>query len=58
MAGDAQTYARDARGLYLKAWDGTPIGEHQAQPNMLQSDAATLELFAWLAGAGSSYARA
>jgi len=49
MAGDAQAKARDGQGLYLKAWDGTPITEHQAEPNMLQSDAATLELFAWLA---------
>ncbi len=49
MATDAEAKARDARGLYLKAWDGTPITEHQALPNMLQSDTATLELFAWLA---------
>ena len=49
MATDAQARARDGQGLYLKAWDGTPITQHQAQPNMLQSDAATLELFAWLA---------
>ncbi|MGA9874583.1 MAG: glycoside hydrolase family 76 protein [Solirubrobacteraceae bacterium] len=49
MATRAQTYARDAQGLYLRAWDGTPITEHQAVPNMLQTDAATLELFAWLA---------
>ncbi len=53
MAADAQARARDGRGLYLKAWDGTPITEHQALPNMLQSDAATLELFAWLAVAES-----
>jgi hypothetical protein len=48
MAGDAEAHARDGRGLYLRGWDGTPISEHQAQPNMLQTDAATLELFAWL----------
>jgi hypothetical protein len=48
MAMRAQTQARDAKGLYLRAWDGTPITEHQAVPNMLQTDAATLELFAWL----------
>jgi hypothetical protein len=42
-------HARDARGLYLRAWDGTPITAHQALPGMLQTDAATLELFAWLA---------
>jgi hypothetical protein len=49
MAARAQTLARDPKGLYLRAWDGTPITEHQAVPNMLQTDTATLELFAWLA---------
>jgi hypothetical protein len=48
MAVRAQAHARDGRGLYLRAWDGTPITAHQAQPGMLQTDAATLELFAWL----------
>jgi Glycosyl hydrolase family 76 len=57
MGGDARAHARDARGLYLKAWDGTPIAEHQAVANMLQTDAATLELFAWLAVADSPHAR-
>jgi hypothetical protein len=51
MASRAAANARDARGLYLRAWDGTPITSHQAVPNMLQTDAATLELYAWLAGA-------
>lgn len=49
MAVRAQASARTVQGLYLRAWDGTPITEHQALPNMLQTDAATLELFAWLA---------
>jgi hypothetical protein len=53
MASRAQAHARDARGLYLRAWDGTPITAHQAVPNMLQTDAASLELFAWLAVDGS-----
>jgi hypothetical protein len=56
MAQDAQEHARNAQALYLRAWDGTPITEHQAQPNMLQTDAATLELFAWLAVAQSARA--
>jgi hypothetical protein len=56
MANDAQEHALDAQGLYLRAWDGTPITEHQAVPNMLQTDAATLELFAWLAVAESAHA--
>ena len=33
----------------LRAWDGSSMTLHQAEPNMLQTDAATLELFAWLA---------
>jgi hypothetical protein len=49
MAARAQANASDGRGLYLRAWDGSPITEHQARPQMLQTDAATLELFAWLA---------
>lgn len=53
MAESAQSHARDARGLYLRGWDGTPIVQHQALPDMLQSDAATLELFAWLGAGGA-----
>jgi hypothetical protein len=49
VAAQAQTNALDGRGLYLSAWDGGPITAHQAQPGMLQTDAATLELFGWLA---------
>ena len=51
MALEAQSNALDSQGLYLGAWDGTPITEHEAQPGMLQTHAATLELFAWLAAA-------
>lgn len=55
MASDAHTYALEPqRDLYLRAWDGTPITAHEAQPDMLQTDAATLELFAWLSAAGAS----
>jgi Glycosyl hydrolase family 76 len=52
VAGRAQANAMTGAGLYLRAWDGTSITEHQASANMLQTEAATLELFAWLAGAG------
>jgi hypothetical protein len=48
MAARAQSNALDSRGLYLRAWDGSPITQHEAEPNMIQTDAATLELFAWL----------
>ena len=49
MAGNAQAHARNDGGRYLRAWDGSDITQHEARPNMLQTDAATLELFAWLA---------
>jgi Glycosyl hydrolase family 76 len=52
MAVRAQTHALDGRGLYLRAWDGGPMSAHQAGPDMLQTDAATLELFAWLGADG------
>jgi uncharacterized protein YyaL (SSP411 family) len=48
MAARARSNALDGRGLYLRAWDGSSITQHEAEPNMLQTDAATLELFAWL----------
>jgi hypothetical protein len=52
MAAEAQANALDTHsGLYLAAWDGSSITGHQAQRNMLQTDAATVELFAWLASA-------
>jgi hypothetical protein len=55
MAADAQSNALEPqRDLYLSAWDGSPITAHEAQPGMLQTDAATLELFAWLAADGAS----
>jgi len=49
MARRAEQHAVEPDGLYLRAWDGSPITRHQAAPGMLQTDAATLELFAWLA---------
>jgi hypothetical protein len=53
MAARAHSKALDSRGLYLRAWDGSSITQHEAQPNMIQTDAATLELFAWLAATHS-----
>jgi uncharacterized protein YyaL (SSP411 family) len=51
----AESYGRQARdhagtagGLYPRAWDGGSITAHQAVPGMLQTQAATVELFAWL----------
>jgi len=53
FADDAQANSRvSGTGLYLKAWDGSEMSEHQAEPNMLRTDAATIELFGWLAADG------
>jgi hypothetical protein len=49
MASNALANARDASGLFVRAWDGTDMSQHQAGPGMLRTDAATAELFAWLA---------
>jgi hypothetical protein len=52
MANMAHTGARDGTGLYLRAWDGSDMAGHQAAPGMLRTDAATVELFGWLASLG------
>jgi uncharacterized protein YyaL (SSP411 family) len=46
-----QQNAATGGGLYLAAWDGGPITRHGAETNMIQTHAAAVELFAWLAGA-------
>jgi len=51
-AGNAQVAAQEARnagGLYLRTWTGEAFTPGVAAPNMLQSQAATTSLFAWLA---------
>jgi hypothetical protein len=52
FATEASANARAGGGLYLKAWDGSDMSGHQAEPNMLRTDAATVELFGWLAADG------
>jgi hypothetical protein len=53
FANDAHAKSRDpSTGLYLKAWDGGDMSSHQAEPNMLRTDAATVELFGSLAADG------
>jgi hypothetical protein len=50
--GEAQRALSNSRvpsGLYLRAWDGSDMSGHQADPNMLRTDAATVSVFAWLA---------
>lgn len=49
MAANALANARDASGLFVRAWDGSDMSAHQAAPGMLRTHAATVELLAWLA---------
>ena len=46
---DAQTHALNGEGLYLLSWAGATLPPQDAEPGMLQTQAATSSLFAWLA---------
>ncbi len=48
-AGDAQTRAANGEGLYLLSWNGETLPTFDAVPGMLQTQAATTSVFAWLA---------
>ncbi len=48
-ARDAQTRALNSEGLYLLSWNGEVLPTIDALPGMLQTQAATTSLFAWLA---------
>lgn len=48
-ARDAQTRAANGEGLYLLSWNGQTLPAFDAEPGMLQTQAATTSLFAWLA---------
>jgi hypothetical protein len=48
-ARDAQTRALNSEGLYLLSWNGETLAPQYAAPGMLQTQAATTSLFAWLA---------
>ena len=45
----AQTHALNGEGLYLLSWNGETLPRQDALPGMLQTQAATTSLFAWLA---------
>ena len=55
-ADDANRRARE-NGLFLRFWDGTTAESHMHDPSLryglLQTHAATVALFAWLAAAGA-----
>jgi hypothetical protein len=46
---NAGTRAFNGEGLYLLSWMGETLPPENAQPGMLQTQAATASLFAWLA---------
>ncbi len=48
-ARDAQTRAANGEGLYLLSWNGGTLPAFDAESGMLQTQAATTSLFAWLA---------
>ncbi len=48
-ARNAEGRARDGEGLYLLSWDGQTLVPQNARPGMLQTQAASTSLFAWLA---------
>jgi len=48
-ARDAQARALNGEGLYLLSWNGETLPLSDARPGMLQTQAATTSLFAWLA---------
>jgi hypothetical protein len=48
-ARDAQTRAANPEGLYLLSWNGQTLPARYARPGMLQTQAATTSVFAWLA---------
>jgi Glycosyl hydrolase family 76 len=48
-AREAQTRALNGEGLYLLSWTGETLPVQYARPGMLQTQAATTSVFAWLA---------
>jgi glycosyl hydrolase family 76 len=48
-ARDAESRAENGEGLYLRSWNGETLPAQYAMPGMLQTQAATTSVFAWLA---------
>jgi hypothetical protein len=48
-ARDAETRTVNSEGLYLLSWNGETLPAIDAKPGMLQTQAATTSVFAWLA---------
>jgi Glycosyl hydrolase family 76 len=48
-ARNIETRARNSAGLYLLSWNGEALSPKNARPGMLQTQAASTSVFAWLA---------
>jgi hypothetical protein len=48
-ARNIETHARNSAGLYLLSWNGETLSPKNARPGMLQTQAASTSVFAWLA---------
>ncbi|HEV2975041.1 MAG TPA: glycoside hydrolase family 76 protein [Solirubrobacteraceae bacterium] len=48
-ARDIETRGANGEGLYLLSWNGEALSPQDAQPGMLQTQAASTSVFAWLA---------
>src|SRR4029077_1375030 len=48
-ARNAQAHAANDKGLYLFSWNGETLPARYAEPGMLQTQADTTSLLAWLA---------
>jgi hypothetical protein len=48
-AREIETRAANGEGLYLLSWNGEALPAQDAQPGMLQTQAASTSVFAWLA---------
>jgi hypothetical protein len=51
VGAEAMAHAARPDGLYLRTWDGRPMGALGTPANKLQTHAATTSVLAWLAAA-------
>jgi hypothetical protein len=51
VGAEAQAHAARHDGLYLRTWNGRPVGVIGTPADKLQTHAATTSVFAWLAAA-------
>jgi hypothetical protein len=49
VATDAIANARNSKGVFTRAWDGSSMYQHDAVPGMLRTHASSVSVLAWLA---------